>query len=200
MGPFDIPLHKAVRDGNIEDVKTLILNGAEINSMDISNNTPLDWAVFKNQILIAKLLLQNGADVNIIKDDTIFDTPLHVASGFGCLEMVEMLIRKGADIEAKDFLARTPLHLANEKTTEILIQMGAKLDAKDNRGDTPIHTATNLWNDSSKVLMLMRYGASLKIRNQDGLTPLECVLKGGSIFSSEVRMPHFKVISYNEMM
>ena len=93
MGPFDIPLHKAVRDGNIEDVKTLILNGAEINSMDVSNRTPLDWAVCKNQILIAKLLLQNGADVNIIKDDTIFDTPLHVASGFGCLEMVEMLIR-----------------------------------------------------------------------------------------------------------
>ena len=132
--------------------------------------------------------------------DTIFDTPLHVASGFGCLEMVEMLIRKGADIEAKDYLARTPLHLANEKTTEILIQMGAKLDAKDNRGDTPIHTATNPWNDSSKVLMLMRYGASLKIRNQDGLTPLECVLKGGSIFSFNVRMPHFKVILYNEMM
>ena len=35
---------------------------------------------------------------------------------------------------------------------------------------------------------------------EDGLTPLECALKGGSIFSSEVRMPHFKVISYNEMM
>ena len=199
MGPFDIPLHKAVRDGNIEDVKTLILNGAEINSMDVSNNTPLDWAVCKNQILIAKLLLQNGADVNI-KGGTIFDTPLHVAAGFGFLEMVEMLIRKGADIEAKDYFARKPLHLANDEITKILIQMGAKLDAKDNRGDTPIHTATNLRNDSSKVLMLMRYGASLKIRNQDGLTPLECVLKGGSIFSFNVRMPHFKVILYNEMM
>ena len=197
MGPFDIPLNKAVRDGNIEDVKTLILNGAEINSMDVSNRTPLDWAVFKNHILIAKLLLQNGADVNMGHGGTIFNTPLHVAAGFGCLEMVEMLIRKGADIEAKDYLARTPLHLANDKITKILIQMGAKLDAKDNRGDTPIH---NLWNDSSKVLMLMRYGASLKIRNQDGLTPLECVLKGGSIFSFDVRMPHFKVISYNEMM
>ena len=75
--------------------------------------------------------------------------------------------------------------------------MGAKLDAKDNNGDTPFH---NLWNDSSKVLMLMRYGASLKIRNQDGLTPLECVLKVDSTFSFDVRMPHFKVISYNEMM
>ena len=200
MGPFDIPLHKAVRDGNIEDVKTLILNGAEINSMDVSNRTPLGWAVFKNHILIAKLLLQNGADVNMGHGGTIFNTPLHVAAGFGCLEMVEMLIRKGAEIEAKDYLARTPLHLANDEITKILIQMGAKLDAKDNRGDTPIHTATNPWNDSSKVLMLLRYGASLKIRNQDGLTPLECVLKGGSIFNFNVRMPHFKVISYNEMM
>ena len=197
MGPFDIPLHKAVRDGNIENVKTLILNGAEINSMDLSNNTPSDWAVFKNQIMIAKLLLQNGADVNMGHGGTIFNTPLHVAAGFGCLEMVEMLIRKGADIEAKDYLARTPLHLANDEITKILIQMGAKLDAKDNNGDTPFH---NLWNDSSKVLMLMRYGASLKIRNQDGLTPLECVLKVDSTFSFDVRMPHFKVILYNEMM
>ena len=67
-------------------------------------------------------------------------------------------------------------HYGPAKTLEILIQKGAKLDAKDNIGQTPIHLAV-LEMRLSRIEMLARYGSSLKIRNLDGFTPLECALK-----------------------
>ena len=136
----------------------------------------------------------------MLKSNIFFETPLYIAAQNGNLEMVEMLITKGAEIAAEDYLGRTPLHRADEKTTEILIQNGAKVDAIDKRGDTPIHQVSNPWHGKSKVLKLMRYGASLKIRNKNGLTPVECALKEIAIYSFDVRMPYFKALSYNAMM
>ena len=159
---------------------------------------PIFIAAERNLVSIAKILLQNVANVNI--KDVNLNTTLHTAAEYGYLEMVEMLITKGAEIAGKDYLGRTPLHRADEKTTEILIQNGAKVDAIDKRGDTPIHQVSNPWHGKSKVLKLMRYGASLKIRNKNGLTPVECALKEIAIYSFDVRMPYFKAISYNEMM
>ena len=56
------PLHKAVKAGNIQDVKMLFLHGVEINATDKFNRTPLHHAVLKNMVPIVKILLQNGAD------------------------------------------------------------------------------------------------------------------------------------------
>ena len=54
--------------------------------------------------------------------------------------------------------------------------MGARLNIKDGNGQTPIHLAV-LKRRSSMVAMLVKNGVSLKTRNQDKLTPLECALK-----------------------
>ena len=62
---------------------------------------------------------------------------------------------------------------------EILIRNGAKLDAKDHQGQTPIHLAA-LMMRSSRIEILARSGASLKIRNNFGFTPLEYALKGNT--------------------
>ena len=85
-----------------------------------------------------------------------------------------------------------------------MIQSGAKLDAVDEDGNTPIHAAmffaaSPYSKESSGVLMLIKCGASLKIRNKDGSTLLECALKG-NLFNSKVKMPNLKVLLYNEKM
>ena len=63
-----------------------------------------------------------------------------------------------------------------EKAAKILIQMGARLDIKDGDGQATIHLAI-LKRRPSMVEILVKNGVSLKTRNQDGLTPLECALK-----------------------
>ena len=57
-----------------------------------------------------------------------------------------------------------------------MIENGARLDVKDFDNQTPLHLGI-LSKKPSYVTMLVKYGASLKIRNEDGLTPLECALK-----------------------
>eukprot|EP00730_Choanoeca_flexa_P003016 TRINITY_DN11260_c0_g6_i1.p1 TRINITY_DN11260_c0_g6~~TRINITY_DN11260_c0_g6_i1.p1 ORF type:complete len:717 (+),score=119.59 TRINITY_DN11260_c0_g6_i1:254-2152(+) len=68
-------------------------------------------------------------------------TPLHLTCRYGRLAVCEMLIRKGADIEAKAKDNRTPLHYAfgtgNLAIAEMLISKGADLEALDHREMTP---------------------------------------------------------------
>ena len=62
---------------------------------------------------------------------------------------------------------------------EVLIHNGANLDPKDGLGQTPIHLAA-LRMRSSRIEMLVRHGASLKIRDNYGFTPLECALQASA--------------------
>ena len=204
-------LHKAIQHGSVQDVQELILQGTDINAMNEMDESPLYLAVKLDKVSIVKILLQHGADVNCKKPT--LETPLHLAAGRG-LEMVEMLISKGAKIEAKDLHGRTPFWCAAlygqyfnleilyrnganaevqdhngetplmmavmyacDKTVEVLIQMGVKLDTRDRQGQTAMHMATIYAIRLSKLEKLVRYRASLKIRNQNGMTPLEFALK-----------------------
>ena len=71
---------------------------------------------------------------------------LHYAAGEGRKEIAELLIAKGADVDAKDEEEWTPLHSAayvgNKEIVELLIAKGADLNAKDDDGKTPLDRAT----------------------------------------------------------
>ena len=117
------------------------------------------------------------------------------------------MLQYGADIESRNCWSRnTPLHAAaqtcygNDKTLETLVWKGAKLDARNGGGDTPIHLAAIFKKNYPYVLMLMRFGASMNIRNHNGYTPIECALRENPIFEKyDAKLRNFKVISYNEM-
>ena len=69
------------------------------------------------------------------------ETPLHTACLNGRLPIVQYLIEKGADIEAKNQEKKTPLHYAswNGQTNVVkyLLSKGANKNAKNTSGTTP---------------------------------------------------------------
>ena len=104
-------------------------------------------AAAEGNIKRVKQHLVEGVDVNAkFKDGW---TPLHMAAEGGHREIVDLLIAKGADINATagwgDGVGWTPLHMAAEeghkKVVELLILKGADINVKNGDGRTPLDLA-----------------------------------------------------------
>jgi tetratricopeptide (TPR) repeat protein len=110
-------------------------------------------------------------------------TPLELAVLGGRKDVVESLIAKGADINAKNKYGDTPLITAvfNNKTemAELLIAKGADINAKNPIGLTPLHLAAGGGLKEVAELLIAK-GADINAKDQLlGLTPLHLAADGG---------------------
>ncbi|HWN94924.1 MAG TPA: ankyrin repeat domain-containing protein, partial [Methylomirabilota bacterium] len=121
-----------------------------INARDNNGYTPLHRAATAGQIVVAKFLLANKADVNAKRfpaqvGASTGETPLHFAAGAGHKSMVELLLDNGADVNAAANGA--PLHRAvgqgYRAVAEILLEHHADVNAKNIGAETPLHLAVN---------------------------------------------------------
>src|SRR5215831_3490856 len=97
---------------NDDSVKLLLERGANANAANSAGATPLMWAI--PDFAKVELLIEHGADVNA-RSDNLQRTPLLVAASYpGSVEVLKLLIRRGADIHAKD---RTGTHALGRATS-----------------------------------------------------------------------------------
>ncbi len=115
------PLHRAVFEGNPEKVEKWLTLGEDVNAMDNNGKTPLYVAVEQDNPDIAGLLLTWEAHLAAPEGWDL----LHVASATGSAEMVELLLDRGADIEAYGYEYWKPLYEALEQNyPKVEEQMG----------------------------------------------------------------------------
>jgi len=105
-----IALHSAAEKGNIEEAKSLIKEGIDVNAKDQDGLTPLHYATWEGHLKIVRLLIENGADINA--KNKWGNTPLHYAIKRRHLKIVRLLIENGADINAWNEWGETPLDIA----------------------------------------------------------------------------------------
>ncbi|HEV8231342.1 MAG TPA: ankyrin repeat domain-containing protein [Thermoanaerobaculia bacterium] len=102
--------------------------------------TPLGLAAFFRHPEAVRLLLANGADVNVASRNTQRVAPLHSAVAGGSAEIVRDLLAHGADIHARQDLGFTPLHGAaadgNEEMIRMLLARGSDRAARTDAGKT----------------------------------------------------------------
>ena len=134
---LDQALFDAAAEGRLEEIRSLLDRGANINAVDSDNNTPLHWASGNGHHQCIELLLDRGANIDAVDSDN--NTPLHWASINGHHQCVELLLDRGANINAVTTDNYTPLHYASIKAQqqciELLIDRGADKSIESVRED-----------------------------------------------------------------
>jgi len=108
-------LHAATLSGNVDAMEVLLETGADMEAKTdrtFGNATTLHLAVEYSQLAAVNLLLEKGADVNALLTDG--STVLHSATSVQApkLEIVQLLVQYGANLETRDKDTLLPIHLA----------------------------------------------------------------------------------------
>lgn len=156
------PLHDAARDGNVEQVKQLLDQGAALAEPDPSGEPALLIASLAGHTEIVALLLERGSDIEIRNKGGL--TALHAAAYGGNLDVAKLLVSKGAAVnDAENFYKMSPLHAAAEEghadVIAFLLANGATVEAKERNGYTPLTQAG--WREHWDAAgLLMKAGAA----------------------------------------
>jgi len=108
-------------------------------------------------------------------------TALHGVVGHDEPELAEMLIRRGADVSAKNDMRMTPLHIAQYASmVEVLVRHGADVNARSQFGWTPLRIQAQEGEDTGAVEAmeaLLRAGADPNVKDDNGDTPLSVAIE-----------------------
>ena len=148
------PLHMACLNDCVENVEMMLASGANIEARNADDQTPLISLAIryhsgsvgeKEEVQIATLLLQHGANVNAV--DAFGNTGLHYL--------------------AYDNMDK---HLG---FTRLLIEHSANLDCQNYTGDTFLHRAAEM-GTAAMMRLAIEAGANLDIRNYYGKSITDC--------------------------
>ena len=168
-------LINAVKNRNVNAIRKLLNNGANVNQADNENGiTPLIKASSNGNLELVKLLLAKGADVN--KANKKGETPPYFASKNGHANVVQLLIEKGADVNKATKGGFTPLMGASQGGYTVTVSLllaapGIDVNKANKDGTTALYWAT-YYGRTITVKVLLKAGAKVNKADKDGVAPL----------------------------
>lgn len=178
----------AANDGSSATVKLLLENGAKLDG------TELLAATAANDNATIRLLLEKGAGVNV--KNPVGLTPLMFAAANGNTRIAELLIARGAEVNAvsspefdgavkagKIMLGSfTPLLMASiygpSDLVKLLLDAGANINARDVRDMTPLMNAVATDHADPRIVrMLLDRGADTSAKDHTGLSAADWARK-----------------------
>lgn len=164
----------------VGDVSSVLALTQSNNERQRRNKLLYD-AILSNDREATSRLLASGHQIQFKnqKESKLFsedeDTPLHLAAKHSLIDMADLLIAHGAEVNATNRRLQTPLHWAVYKNhfelVALLLQHGADINSQEDDGDTPL-----VWAAYRGHLEMARYlireGAKIHIYNHENSTAL----------------------------
>lgn len=157
----------------LEDVITLMLDRAvNIHAFDDLKSTALGIAIDRHHEPVVLVLLDHNTHI----ESSIGHwngTALHLAMRYQYEGIVQLLLERGADIEARNVRGETPLFCGGHfTTTQLLLKHGASVGIKNNFGITVLHYAAENYWEEGVIQLLLTQGADIEIQDTLGRTAL----------------------------
>ena len=200
-------LRSAVSAGQLEVAKLLVAHGADVHRVNHGGSSLMEVAVYSGHPATVRWLGRNGFEIGIVELSAIGDldgvlsvlgsdpqwmkqrdrrglTALHHAARCGHVEVVELLIDQGADLEAANRHSHVPLSVAVEENqvaaAACLLERGANPNAPGGhyRG-TVLHRAV-LHRNLPMVVALLTADADPNRRDANGKAPLHDAIGVGN--------------------
>ena len=205
IGDGETALHTAAYFTQLEVMKVLIDRGASVNGHVW---TPLSGAISsihfrgnsmdneEGAVAAARLLLARGADIELQSDILGYPMPpLIQAVMTGSVQLVELLLTYGADVNIRFRHGLTVLHKAHSEKPgmfQLLVDHGADLHARDDHGNSPLLCVCSDHNSEPEetVRVLLNLGADTRSRNNLGETSLIRAAERGFCRIIEVLMEY----------
>lgn len=183
------PLHYAAKYSFNEGVKFLLKSGADCNCLDENGQTPLHMAAVESSLDVCKELLNAGALICIV--DKRGRSALHLAVIYAydsgneveenMVQLVQLLLQKGACQSTKDNEGRVPIHFAAQSGFAAGIRLlisgngCGTISSRDSENRTPLHHAVISAKSLEVVKVLIDFRAHIDAIDNDGKTALHLI-------------------------
>lgn len=191
----------AAQEGDTEEMDRMLKDDPKLlYAMKDNGETPVMAALYHGKQNVIQYLLEFGIPITLHEAVALGDvetmlylineekvsimdysydgwTPLHLAAFFGGYEIAEILIQRGADVNAisDNKLASRPIHAATAgrkyPIVELLLKHQADPNLQQEGGWTPLHQAVQNYDDDM-IRLLLDHGADPKIAREDGYTAM----------------------------
>jgi len=197
------PVHLACQ-WNMTVLNKLITKGGDIYTLDNNGCSCLHFAANSSNdtLEVLKFLVLEGLEVNTI--DAKENTPLHLATKWGHINNVKVLVDLGTDLTITTDKGQTFLHYAAESTRDnsnvikLFASKGLDVIEKvdDDDENTPLHLASIVGNINN-VKTLVGLGADISAVNSKRQSCLHYAAKGTSDNSEVIKILDSKGLNVN---